>query len=169
MIFFHGFYIIFVVFISDRYMEKKLLLVPGYLVGCGCLALITYRTILAVNTSSKIIMVQVNRFGEQYVDLVLLGLLWAVCMVGLWSLTFLLKELDQRQQHRDVGLVVARHTVTPLFLDQDRVAASLVSLESSPMDAIGYVYFDESRHLSIASVSVTVLQVRSLECSNYIF
>ena len=73
-------------------MEKKLLLLPGYLVGLGGLALITYRTLLAVGTESKSITVQVNRFGELYVDLVLLGVLWVVCVVGMWSLSSVVRE-----------------------------------------------------------------------------
>lgn len=57
-------YIIFRVFTDVVPMNKKLLIVPGYLVGIGGVFLITYRTLLAFFSESKSITIQVNRYGE---------------------------------------------------------------------------------------------------------
>lgn len=73
-------------------MKKLLLILPGYCVGLGGLLLITYRTLLAIASESKTITVQVNRFGEQYLDVVSLVFLWVVCLVGLLSLTLVVTE-----------------------------------------------------------------------------
>ena len=139
-------------------MNKKLLLIPGYLVGCGGLALITYRTVLAFSSSSKAITVQVNRYGEQYLDLVALVLLWAVCVVGLWSLTQLLKEPNRGKEHPDTEPVVAPHVDSPPFFVENQGTSSFVSLGVSSADAIGFVSLGSSGPSSAASVSVTVVQ-----------
>ena len=134
-------------------MDRKLLVLPGYLVGCGGLALITYRTILAFFSSSKAITVHVNRFGEQYVDLVLLFFLWIVCLAGLWSLSKLLKKPGLTSEHTYEPSVVL-HTDGSSFLYQNRATVPQVSLSSSE-NASGYVSVDEA-YLSAASVSVLV-------------
>jgi hypothetical protein len=67
-------------------------------VGVGGLLLITYRTLLAVSSPEKIIMVSVNRFGEQYLDLVCLVFLWMVCLVGLLCLSPWVKEMKRRDR-----------------------------------------------------------------------
>jgi len=70
--------------------------------------LITYRTLLAVSSPGKAIMVSVNRFGEQYLDLVCLVFLWVVCLVGLLSLSSLVSEKKRKgwsqaeQSNKDV-------------------------------------------------------------------
>lgn len=76
-------------------MKKLLLILPGYCVGLGSLLLITSRTMLAFGSDSKMITVQVNRFGEQYLDVVALVFLWAVCLVGVLALYRVLKEKNQ--------------------------------------------------------------------------
>jgi|GEM_PF-7027903 len=139
-------------------MDKKLLLIPGYLVGCGGLALITYRTVLAFSSSSKAITVQVNRFGEQYLDLVALVLLWVVCVVGLWSLTQLLKEPNRRKEHTDAGLGMAPHDGFPPFFVENQGTSSFVSLGVSSTDVAGFVSLGSPGPSSAASVSVTVVQ-----------
>lgn len=73
-------------------MKKKLLILPGYLVGLGSLLLLTYRTVLAFFSESKSITIQVNRYGEQYVDVALLVFLWVVCMIGLLYLSPLMNK-----------------------------------------------------------------------------
>jgi len=73
-------------------MKKNLLILPGYLIGIGCLVLLTYRTFLAFFSESKSITIQVNRYGEQYGDIVVLVFIWIVCVIGLFSLYRLMKE-----------------------------------------------------------------------------
>ena len=78
-------------------MRKALLVIPGYCVGLGGLLLITYRTLLAFGSESKAIIVHVNSFGEQYLDLVCLVFLWVVCLVGLFSLSSLIPEKKPKE------------------------------------------------------------------------
>jgi hypothetical protein len=73
-------------------MGKAQWILLGYCIGLGGLALITYRTLLAVGSESKSVVLQVNRFGEQYADLVCLVFLWVVCMIGGLSLLSLVRE-----------------------------------------------------------------------------
>jgi len=73
-------------------MEKRLLILPGYLVGMGGLFLITYRTLLAFFSESKSVTIQVNRYGEQYGDIAVLVFIWIFCVIGAVSLVALLKE-----------------------------------------------------------------------------
>jgi hypothetical protein len=82
-------------------MRKTLWVLPGYCVGLGGLALITYRTLLAVSSESKSVILQVNRFGEQYVDLVCLVFLWVVCVIGLLSLSSAVREKTSRREGHD--------------------------------------------------------------------
>jgi hypothetical protein len=86
---------------------KKLFVLPGYVIGLGALVLITYRTLLAFLSESKAITIHMNRFGEQYLDLVCLVFLWGVCMVGLWSLSSMVHDKknvgDHGRDERNVG------------------------------------------------------------------
>lgn len=88
-------------------MKKTLLVLLGYGIGLGGLAMITYRTLLAVGTESKAITISVNHFGEQYLDLVCLVFLWVVCVVGLLSLSSVLRDgkkvFDRERDERNVG------------------------------------------------------------------
>jgi len=81
-------------------MKKTWFVLPGYCVGLGGLLLITYRTILAVSSPGKAILVSVNRFGEQYLDLLALAFLWLVCLVGLLCLSSFVKEMNRRDDLR---------------------------------------------------------------------
>jgi len=115
----HGFlpeiYIILNVFTGADFMKKKLLILPGYLVGMGGVFLITYRTLHAFFSESKSITVQVNRYGEQYGDLAVLVFIWIVCVVGLLSLVALLKE--QKDETVSTGNIPGRNEVEEgLFL-----------------------------------------------------
>ena len=64
-------------------IKDKFLIIPGYLVGLSCLFLITYRTALALLSDSKAITVYVNRFGEQYFDIIALIVVWIIVIIGL--------------------------------------------------------------------------------------
>jgi hypothetical protein len=73
-------------------MRKILFVLPGYCAGLGGLVLITYRTLLALGTESKSVTIQVNRFGEQYLDVICLVFLWSVCVIGVLSLSSVVKD-----------------------------------------------------------------------------
>ena len=73
-------------------MKFKLLIIPGYIVGIGSLFILSYRTVRAFLSESKSITIHVNRFGEQYLDLIFLGILWSICMISLVYLYIVVKE-----------------------------------------------------------------------------
>jgi len=82
--------------LGTDFMKKTWFVLPGYCVGLGGLLLITYRTILAVSSPGKAILVSVNRFGEQYLDLLALAFLWLVCLIGLLCLSSFVKEMKRK-------------------------------------------------------------------------
>jgi hypothetical protein len=147
-------------------MKKTLLIVPGYLVGIGGVFLITYRTVLAFFSESKSITVQVNRYGEQYGDIAVLVFLWIVCVVGVWSLSSLLKE--EKVGNRCVGKSgegnvvekpgVSLGVVPGFFLDESPGGG--VRAFGEPFTEIDQRYFllDDEGTASVFSVSVTILQ-----------
>ena len=64
----------------------------GYFIGLSCLFLITYRTLIAFFSESKAVIIHVNKFGEQYIDLIALAIIWIICLVGLIALFWMLKK-----------------------------------------------------------------------------
>ena len=58
----------------------------------GCLFLITYRTLIAFFSESKAVTIQINRYGEQYLDMLSLIIIWIICLVGFIILLKVLKE-----------------------------------------------------------------------------
>jgi len=73
-------------------IKEKLLILPGFIVGILSLMIITYRTILAFLDENKVITISINKYGEQYLDIIALVAIWSVCMI---SLFFLVKTLRQ--------------------------------------------------------------------------
>jgi len=73
-------------------MKNKLLIMPGYLVGIGSLFIITYRTILAFLSGTQSITLYINRYGEQYTDIIFLVIIWIICLMGLGYLYKTIKE-----------------------------------------------------------------------------
>jgi len=73
-------------------MKNKLLIIPGYLAGLGSLLIVTYQTLLAFFSNSKSVTVYINRFGEQFADILFLILIWIVSLVGLFLLIKITKE-----------------------------------------------------------------------------
>jgi hypothetical protein len=81
-------------------MKKEHFVLPGYLVGLCSLGLITYRTLLAIGTNSKAITVTVNQYGEQYLDVVLLVILWIVCVIGVLAFSSQGKQQKTRASEK---------------------------------------------------------------------
>ena len=75
-------------------MINKTLIIPGYIVGIGSLMIITYRTILAYTSNTKSVTVNINRFGEQNLDLFFLAVIWIISILGLIFL--LINQKDKR-------------------------------------------------------------------------
>jgi hypothetical protein len=147
-------------------MKKSLLVLPGYCVGLGGLLLITYRTLLAAGAESKSITVQVNRFGEQYIDLACLVLLWGVCMVGLYSLLSLQKKETNGKEHNPEGTKGAAQKKLGNFsrqvLDVLHHDSSVINIgtigEPSHESSSGYFLLDSQGTATTYCVSVKVLR-----------
>jgi hypothetical protein len=52
----------------------------------------TYRTIIAFFSESKSILININKFGEQYFDLLALAIIWIISIIGLIILILMLRE-----------------------------------------------------------------------------
>lgn len=70
------------------------MIVPGFLIGLSCLLLVTYRTILAFFSDGKAIIININKYGEQFLDIAALIIIW---MVFLMSLYFLVRVLRREK------------------------------------------------------------------------
>jgi len=71
---------------------KKFLILPGYIIGLSCLFLITYRTLIAFFSESKAVTIHINNFGEQFIDIIALIIIWSICLGGLFFLFKILKK-----------------------------------------------------------------------------
>ena len=78
-------------------MKNKLLIVPGYLAGIGSLFILTYQTLLAFLSNSKSVTIHINRFGEQYVDVFFLIIIWIICSIGLLLLYRFIKGENRKK------------------------------------------------------------------------
>lgn len=52
----------------------------------------TYRTLIAFFSDSKSVVININKFGEQYIDLFALVIIWIICLIGLIILFRMIKE-----------------------------------------------------------------------------
>jgi hypothetical protein len=48
--------------------------------------------LIAFFSEGKAVTIYVNRYGEHYVDIIALILIWIICLVGLVSLYFVVKQ-----------------------------------------------------------------------------
>ena len=88
------------------------MIVTGYIVGLSCLFLISYRTLIAFFSESKAITIYINRFGEQFIDLFAIIIIWTICILGLIYLLRLLKK-EQLSKQSDIK---SNHA---FFIDQN--------------------------------------------------
>lgn len=76
------------------------MIVTGYIIGLSCLFLITYRTLIAFISESKAVTIYINRFGEQYVDIFALLIIWTICLVGL---IFLIRSFKREKVSKQLS------------------------------------------------------------------
>ena len=79
-------------------IKDRILIVTGYIVGLNCLFLISYRTLIAFFSESKAITIYINRFGEQFIDIFAIIIIWIICLIGLIFLIGLLKKEESSKQ-----------------------------------------------------------------------
>ena len=54
--------------------------------------LVTYRTLLAFFSESKTVVININKFGEQYIDIFALTIIWVISFLGLIVLFLMIKQ-----------------------------------------------------------------------------
>ena len=70
--------------------------------------IITYRSIIAFLNENKVITISINKYGEQYLDIVALAVIWCVCLISLFFLfktlrtEFVLKQDNNNIQKKPV-------------------------------------------------------------------
>ena len=62
------------------------MIITGYIIGLCSLFIVTYRTLIAFFSESKAVIIYVNRFGEQFIDIFAIFVVWLICLVGLFYL-----------------------------------------------------------------------------------
>jgi len=118
-------------------IRHKLLIIPGYFIGIGCLFLITQRTLLAFFSETKAVTISINAYGEQYLDLISLVVLWIICFFGLFLLIKIKDEKpEQTWIHKIHGKTVINEEGVCLGVLRDSVVdrntGSLVSILVDP-------------------------------------
>ncbi len=119
-------------------------LTVGYITGCFALGVVTLRTIIAVFSPSKAVIIYVNNHGEMYLDVLALGVLWALTLVGFWVLLKTLSEskdsfsksMGQKWNYREDGVGLSGVVVHPLFGEIGVARGSFVDPESGVMMGI---------------------------------
>ena len=111
------------------------MIAPGFIVGIICLLMITYRTTLAFFNENKVILININRYGEQYFDILALAVIWSVILV---SLFFLVKTL-RKESHLKKGNYGFQEG---LILDKENYFFDLnskINLDNRKTTFIGYI------------------------------
>jgi hypothetical protein len=133
---------------EDR-IKYKLLILPGYIVGLSCLLIITYRTFIAFFSESKSVLININKFGEQYFDLIALFIIWAISLIGLIVLFLMLNEEKTREKavyKNEKGFALGQDNS---FLDVDnKININLDNREIKGAIAGSVKNFDEEINLN---------------------
>jgi len=77
------------------------MIIPGYIAGLGCLFLVTYRTFIAFFSETKSVTIYIDKFGEQFLDLFALIVIWIICLLGFLILIRALKEEKEKDIFSD--------------------------------------------------------------------
>lgn len=88
---------------EEKNIRDKLLVIPGYLTGLGCLLIITYRTLIAFFSEGKSIIIHINSYGEQFLDIISLIVIWIICLLGFY---FLIKRSKQEEKSKDLKQIL---------------------------------------------------------------
>ena len=85
---------------EEKNIKDKLLVIPGYITGLGCLLIITYRTLIAYFSEGKSVIININIYGEQYVDIISLSVIWIICLMGFY---FLIKRSKNEEKSKELN------------------------------------------------------------------
>jgi len=96
---------------------------------------ITYRTIIAFLNENKMVTININRYGEQYLDIFAIVVIWLVCLISLFFLVKSIKHdlfLDKKtyETKNDPSLDYSKN-----FIDLN----PKINLENKKTPFIGYV------------------------------
>ena len=85
---------------EEKNIREKLLVFPGYLTGLGCLLIISYRTLIAFFSEGKSVIININIYGEQYVDIIALSVIWIICLIGFY---YLIKRSKSEEKSKELN------------------------------------------------------------------
>lgn len=115
----------------------------------SCLLIITYRTFIAFFSESKSVLININKFGEQYFDLLALVIIWAISLIGLFILFLMLREektIKNDNYKTAEGSIIGQNNS---FLDIDnKINIKLDKREIKGAIAGRVKNFDEEIHLN---------------------
>ena len=83
---------------EEKNIREKLLVFPGYLTGLGCLIIMTYRTLIAFFNEEKSIIININSYGEQFLDIIALIVIWMICLIGFY---YLIKRSKKEEKTKE--------------------------------------------------------------------
>lgn len=84
---------------EEKNIKDYLLVFPGYITGLGCLLIITYRTLIAFFSEGKSIIININSYGEQFLDIIALAIVWIICLIGFY---FLIKRSKSEEKLKEL-------------------------------------------------------------------
>ena len=84
---------------EEKNIRDKLLVFPGYLTGLGGLLIITYRTLIAFFSEGKLIIININNYGEQFLDIIALAIIWIICLIGFY---YLIKRSKSKEKLKEL-------------------------------------------------------------------
>jgi hypothetical protein len=104
-------------------------------VGFICLIIITYRFVLAFLNENKIVTISINLYGEQYLDVIALAIIWFVCLT---SLFYLVKMLKQESLLKNVSFKLQKK---PFVKNENHFfdLAYNIKLDKKKTSFIGYI------------------------------
>lgn len=85
---------------EEKNIKDKLLVIPGYITGLGCLLIITYRTLIAFFSEGKSVIITINSYGEQFLDIISLVVIWIICLIGFYFLINRSKQKEKPNEYK---------------------------------------------------------------------
>ena len=97
-----------------KVIRDRLLIIPGFLIGLFCLSIISYRTIIAFLSENKAIIIHINNYNEQFLDIAALFIIWIIFLI---SLIFLVRVIREETTLKNDTLNIEKKP----FLENDKL------------------------------------------------
>lgn len=101
-----------------KVIRDRLLIIPGFFIGLFCLSIITYRTIIAFLSENKAVIIYINNYNEQFLDIAALIIIWIVFLI---SSIFLVKLIREETTLKNYNINIEKKP----FLENDKLFLDL--------------------------------------------